>query len=198
MLWFCFPSDYLQILRGLSAASGQITCVWPSNYPWLPARINHGIPGKRLKFSLLRIVQLFKHSHRYWNTSAVCIIAHALHTHRLCHTSKTSHKRSVNQSRDSPWCIVCQGASMVHMALWGIQNLKESIAHHEVRRTAHCVCSELAAEPLFLIHLATDDDLVADKNLKNIITTWLKYQVLVQLTCSCFPFVYVSYGDTQE
>lgn len=55
---------------------------------------------------------------------------------------------------------------MVHMALWGIQNLKESMSHHEVCTTAHCVCSELAAEPLFLIHLATDDDLVADRNKK--------------------------------
>ena len=88
---------------------------------------------------------------------------------------------------------------MVHTALWEIQNLKESMAHHEVCTTAHCVCSELAAEPLFLIHLATDDDLMADRNKKKKhCRTWLKNQVLVQLTCSCFPFAYVSYGDTQE
>ena len=111
-------------------------------------------------------------------TGALCITARELHTHRPCHIGRTSHRQSVNQNMDSPWCIACQDASKAHTVLVGIQNLQGSVTPHEFCTTACFVWSPLAPVPLFLIHLATDDDLRSGRKTQiQHCGTWLQYQL---------------------
>lgn len=85
------------------------------------------------------------------------------------------------------------------MVLVGIQNLQGSVTPHEFCTTACFVWRTLLApEPLFLIHLATDDDLVAEGDEYNIVEHGYSINYRQQPTWSCFLLFCASFVDTLE